>query len=111
MQKGVIAESEPYGLGLNEKLLPQYLKELGYSTHIVDIVGKVAIFAWIRILLTFVIGMQTGVCYSSQPYGLGLDQKLLPQYLKELGYATHIVGKVRRLDLMTALIITKISQI
>ena len=30
-----------------------------------------------------------------QPYGLGLNETLMPQYLKQLGYATHAVGKVR----------------
>ena len=40
------------------------------------------------------LGMQSGVILASQPYGLGLDETLMPQYLKELGYATHGVGKV-----------------
>ena len=38
--------------------------------------------------------MQHGVIQAAQPYGLGLNETLLPQYLKELGYATHAVGKV-----------------
>lgn len=38
-------------------------------------------------------GMQDGVILAAQPYGLGLNETLMPQYLKELGYATHGVGK------------------
>lgn len=39
------------------------------------------------------IGMQHFVIPSEQPWGLGLDQKLLPEYMKEGGYSTHIIGK------------------
>lgn len=38
--------------------------------------------------------MQHSVLMAGQPFGLGLQEKLLPQYLKELSYATHGVGKV-----------------
>lgn len=38
-------------------------------------------------------GMQHSVILASTPYGLGLNETLLPQYLKNLGYATHAVGK------------------
>ena len=38
--------------------------------------------------------MQHSVIQISQPYGLGLNETLLPQYLQKLGYATHAVGKV-----------------
>ena len=40
-------------------------------------------------------GMQHDVILAAQPYGLGLNETLMPQYLKQLGYATHAVGKVR----------------
>ena len=43
----------------------------------------------------YYLGMQSGVILAAQPYGLGLNETLIPQYLKELGYATHGVGKVR----------------
>ena len=39
-------------------------------------------------------GMQHSVIQISQPYGLGLNETILPQYLQKLGYATHAVGKV-----------------
>ncbi|ELU12719.1 hypothetical protein CAPTEDRAFT_140387 [Capitella teleta] len=39
------------------------------------------------------IGLQRGVIYSAQPFGLGLKEKLLPEYLKTLGYKSHMVGK------------------
>lgn len=35
MQKYVIAPEQPFGLGLCEKIMPEYLKEAGYKTHIV----------------------------------------------------------------------------
>lgn len=35
MQHSVILENEPRGLPLNEKLLPEYLRDSGYSTHAV----------------------------------------------------------------------------
>lgn len=38
-------------------------------------------------------GMQHTVLYAAEPRGLSLSEKLLPQYLKELGYKNHIVGK------------------
>ena len=38
--------------------------------------------------------MQQGVIIAAQKYGLGLDEKLLAQYLNELNFSSHIVGKV-----------------
>ena len=40
-------------------------------------------------------GMQHSVQYGSQAYGLGLDEKLLSEYLNEKGYISHTVGKVK----------------
>ena len=47
------------------------------------------------LLCTVQLGLQDSVIYSAQPYGLPLNETILPQYLKQLGYATRIVGKVR----------------
>ncbi|KAL1116090.1 hypothetical protein AAG570_005585 [Ranatra chinensis] len=38
-------------------------------------------------------GTQHGVIMEGAPWGLPLDQKLLPQYLNKLGYSSHAFGK------------------
>lgn len=37
--------------------------------------------------------MQHSVLYGAEPRGLPLSEKILPQYLNDLGYESHIVGK------------------
>ncbi|CAG2107662.1 unnamed protein product, partial [Medioppia subpectinata] len=40
------------------------------------------------------LGFQNSIIYNKSPYGLPLDRKIWPQYLKQLyNYSTHIVGK------------------
>ncbi|CAG5130887.1 unnamed protein product [Candidula unifasciata] len=38
-------------------------------------------------------GMQSGVIVGDQPYGLPLNETIMPQHLNALGYQSHIVGK------------------
>uniref|UniRef100_A0A1Y1K5U7 Sulfatase N-terminal domain-containing protein n=1 Tax=Photinus pyralis TaxID=7054 RepID=A0A1Y1K5U7_PHOPY len=38
-------------------------------------------------------GMQHLVILESEPWGLGLEEKILPQRLKDHGYTTHAIGK------------------
>lgn len=41
----------------------------------------------------FVIGMQQQVIYGDQPWGLGLQEKILPELFKQKDYMTRAVGK------------------
>ena len=56
------------------------------------ITGMLKLFL-IALMFCF-LGMQHSVILAAAPYGLGLNETLLPEYLKGLGYATHAVGKV-----------------
>lgn len=38
--------------------------------------------------------MQRRVISAALPFGVGLDEVFLPQYLKEQDYQTHAIGKV-----------------
>ena len=40
-------------------------------------------------------GLQTQVIPNNKAYGLSLEETLMPQYMKRLGYKTHAIGKVR----------------
>lgn len=38
-------------------------------------------------------GLQSGVIVASQPYGLPLNETIMPQFFQKLGYRRHMVGK------------------
>lgn len=46
--------------------------------------------------------MQSGVIRDGEPWGLPVDLKIQPQYFKDLGYSTHMVGKVRAAQAVVA---------
>ncbi|KAF4531681.1 hypothetical protein B566_EDAN011840 [Ephemera danica] len=46
-----------------------------------------------EIHISCITGMQHHAISVNEPWGLGLEHKLMPEYLKDERYATHIVGK------------------
>ena len=42
---------------------------------------------------------------SARPYGLLLNETIMPEYLKQLGYSTHMVGKVLSIKKVTNFIV------
>ncbi|XP_055355337.1 arylsulfatase J-like isoform X1 [Paramacrobiotus metropolitanus] len=50
----------------------------------------------------FTIGMQGHPIKPGEPWGLPLQHKLLPEYMRQLGYSTHMIGKWHLGDHQTA---------
>lgn len=46
-------------------------------------------------ILPFLKGMQHDVIRGAEPWGLPLNLKIMPEYFRDLGYKTHMIGKVR----------------
>ena len=63
---------------------------------LLGILLRLIIRGWTFQKYLFILGMQSGTIDPASPWGLSLKEKLLPQYLKELGYKTHAIGKVSR---------------
>lgn len=43
--------------------------------------------------------MQRDAIRPAEPRGLSLDLKIMPEYFRDLGYQTHMIGKVN-IDIM-----------
>jgi len=80
-----------------------YRKEMNLRRFYL-VLGQARILLRLLCLMTFEIenpfitlfysGVQHGVFHNKQPSGLPENEKILPEYLKDLGYSTHAVGKV-----------------
>ena len=54
--------------------------------------------------------MQHRVISAALPFGVGLDEVFLPQYLKEQDYQTHAIGKVIKI-LIVAMIVFSVQRV
>ena len=56
------------------------------------------VFTYVSVVLHVISGdfggLQRSVVVGPEPWGLGINESILPQYLKDVGDATHAVGKV-----------------
>ena len=50
--------------------------------------------------------MQHRVISAALPFGVGLDEVFLPQYLKEQDYQTHAIGKVIKILIVVTVAFT-----
>ena len=55
----------------------------------------------VRVCVCHFLGMQHSVAAAGRPFGVGLNETFLSQYLKGLGYSTHAIGKVLQAFLVT----------
>ena len=90
-----ISKNQKLGLGLEEKILPQYLKELNYSTYLL---GKWHLGSYIpdyfptRRGFDYFYGYLTGgIGYWDHTHGGGHDWQRNEVGLRENGYATQLI--------------------
>lgn len=90
-----ISKNQRLGLGLDEKLLPEYLKELDYKTYLL---GKWHLGAYTpdyfptRRGFDYFYGyLQGGIGYWDHNHGGGHDWQRNEEELREDGYTTHLI--------------------
>lgn len=67
---------------------------LSVLTYLCHCFTKIIIFeVSIVIVILLLLGMHGQPLLNSEDRGIPLTERLLPSYLKELGYSTHLVGK------------------
>eukprot|EP00903_Cladosiphon_okamuranus_P009879 g9384.t1 len=73
-----------------DKLAAGGVKMTDYYSHMVCTPARASLMTG-RYVVRF--GMQYNIVETGAPWGLPLTEKLFPQYMKDAGYETHMVGK------------------